>query len=287
MRPPRAILDDAQIAVVSDAVIRFCARNLHVDSQRAPARPDPIQELQAGMAFWQTKLDVDWPADFHNADYKEWATESRDFSDEWWTRFLRRLYDWKALRPATYAELTARFVERRDALSLAWAVRCAPYRDLDITGVSWVQVGGFADLVGEIKPMKNLASPVFTSKFCHFLLPMVFPVVDTEGSGNRWSRYQQYFDHVQSVWASTPDDDRADLIAAMTEAVESAGVKLNPEFPLVNKDRRTATDRPATSARLTPPRSAIARGGPACARTRARCVATYLAGADSARIIVS
>jgi hypothetical protein len=76
---------------------------------------------------------------------------------------------------------------------------------------------------------------VFTSKFCHFLLPMVFPVVDNEGSGNRWPRYQQYFDHVQSLWASTPDFSRAALIATMTEAVESAGTKLNPEFPMVNK----------------------------------------------------
>jgi len=206
-----------------------------MDRLRAPAGPDPLQELQAGIAFWRTKLDVNWPADFHNADYKEWTTEKRDFSDAWWTPFLQRLQGWKAIRPATYAEVTARFVERRDALSLAWAAHCAPYRGLDIAGVTWAQVGGFADLVGEIKPMKGLASPVFTSKFCHFLLPMVFPVVDNEGSGNRWPRYQQHFNHAQSLLASTPDDTRAALIAAMTEAVASAGAKPDAEFPMVNK----------------------------------------------------
>ena len=206
-----------------------------MDRLRPTARQDPIREFQSGLAFWQTKIDVDWPADFHNADYKKWATERRDFSDEWWTPFRRRLHDWRAIRPATYAEVTSRFIERRDALSLAWAAHCVPYRDLDITGVTWVQVGGFADLVGEIKPMKGLASPVFTSKFCHFLLPRVFPVVDNEGSGNRWPRYQQYFNHVQSLWASTSDDNRADLIAAMTGAVESRGDELSPDFPMVNK----------------------------------------------------
>jgi hypothetical protein len=206
-----------------------------VDNVGASASPDALEELQAGIAFWRTKLDVRWPADFHNSDYNKWATEKRDFSDAWWTPFLRRLHDWIAIRPATYAELTARFVERRDALTVAWAVHCAPYRHLDITGVSWAQVGGFANLVGEIKPMKGLPSPVFTSKFCHFMLPMVFPVVDNEGSGNRWPRYEQYFNHVQSLWASTPEDTRAALIAAMTEAVESTGLKLNPEFPMVNK----------------------------------------------------
>ncbi|HEY5245866.1 MAG TPA: hypothetical protein VIJ60_09380, partial [Acidimicrobiales bacterium] len=163
------------------------------------------------------------------------ATEKQDFSDDWWKPFLRRLHDWIAIRPATYAEVTERFVERREALTLAWAAYGAPYRDFDITCVTWAQVCGFTDIVGEIKPMKGLPSPVFTSKFCHFLLPKVFPVVDNEGSGNRWPRYEQYFNHVQSLWASTPDDIRAALIATMVEAVEITGTKLNPEFPMVNK----------------------------------------------------
>jgi len=49
---------------------------------------DPLEELRAGIAFWKTKLG-DWPADFHNADYKKWAAESPDFSDTWWNPFLR------------------------------------------------------------------------------------------------------------------------------------------------------------------------------------------------------
>lgn len=198
-------------------------------------RQDPIQELQDGVAFWRSKLDVGWSADFDNADYKNWANERPDFSDTWWTPFLRHLHASRALRPATYAEVTVRFVERRDQLSKAWAADCAPYSDFDITGVTWAQVGGFPDIVGELKPMKGLASPVFTSKFCHFLLPKVFPIVDNEGSGNRWPRYQQYFEYVQSLWASTPAESRADLIAIMTEAVESGGTKLNADFPMVNK----------------------------------------------------
>ena len=206
-----------------------------MDKLQEPALVDPLQELQAGVAFWRTKADANWPADFHNADYTIWAAEKCDFSDAWWKPFLRRLHDWIAIRPATYAEVTERFVERRDALTLAWEAHCAPYRDHDITGVTWTQVCGFADLVGEIKPMKGLPSPVFTSKSCHFLLPKVFPVVDNEGSGNRWPRYQQYFNHVQSLWASTPDDTRTSLMAAMNEAVEIAGANLNSEFPMVNK----------------------------------------------------
>ncbi len=83
--------------------------------------------------------------------------------------------------------------------------------------------------------MKTVPSPVFTSKFCHFLLPKVFPVVDNEGSGNRWPRYEQYFTHVQAVWAGTPEDTRVELETAMAAAVTKGGAPVNPEFPMVNK----------------------------------------------------
>src|SRR5580698_4248235 len=99
-------------------------------------RPDPMAELEAGIAFWRTKSGSAWPSDFHNADYLAWSSESPDFSDEWWARFLRRLRAWGALRPATYAELTARFIARRKVLEVAWTEHCVPYRSLDITGVT-------------------------------------------------------------------------------------------------------------------------------------------------------
>lgn len=212
-----------------------CAKQFQMDTLSINGSRNPLQELRGGIAFWRSKRDSRWPADFHNADYKEWANAPCDFSDDWWVPFRRRLNDWIAIRPATYAEVTERFVARRHALARAWATSCAPYQDSDITGVTWSQVSEFADLAGEIKPMKHLASPVFTSKFCHFLLPKVFPVVDNEGSGNCWSRYEDYFKHVQSIWASTPDRVRAALASEMKKAVESSGHTLNPEFPLVSK----------------------------------------------------
>jgi hypothetical protein len=52
---------------------------------------------------------------------------------------------------------------------------CAPFLDQDITAVSWDDVKAFPDEVARIKQVR---SPVFTSKFCHFLLPRVYPVID-------------------------------------------------------------------------------------------------------------
>lgn len=129
-----------------------------------------------------------------------------------------------------------RLNERRDKLRQVWETDCAPISELDITEVTWDQVCGFTNLVGEIKPMKHSPSTVFTSKFCHFLLPKVFPVVDNEGCGKQWSSYEQYFNKVKCLWESTSQDTRTALIAAMTEAVEDdKRPKLSPQYPIVNK----------------------------------------------------
>jgi hypothetical protein len=195
---------------------------------------DPLAELAAGIAFWRSRSP--WPADFHNGDYKLWRLENPhgDFTLTWWKPFLRRLHDWIADRPTTHAVLTTNFERAIPDLAAAWRGSCEPCLDADISTVRWDQVKGFPEVVTTIKPLK-WPSPVFTSKFCHFLLPRIFPVVDNEGSGNHWPYYQQYFHHVQSLWDVTPDEVRTALIASMTEAVESAGAKLDPGFPMVTK----------------------------------------------------
>src|SRR5436309_142330 len=151
-----------------------------------------MQEFADGVAFWRTKPP--WPADFHNSDYERWASENPNgtFTLSWWGPFLRTLHAWRATRPFGSAELTARFRERADALGEAWREACIPVLDSDISAVSWERISAFATEVGKIKPTKS-PSPVFTSKFCHFLLPKVFPVVDDEGLGNRWPTYEGYF----------------------------------------------------------------------------------------------
>jgi hypothetical protein len=203
--------------------------------KRVVTENDALQELVAGIAFWRSRPL--WPDDFHNGDYETWAAENPDgdFTDDWWFPFLRRLRDWIAIRPASYAEITERFVRRRAALSEAWAVFCRPFRDRDISSVTWEHVAGFPLLVGEIKPMKSAPSTVFVSKFCHFLLPKIFPVVDNEGSGGRWRTYEQYFKQVQMVWAETPEELKTDLIARMNSEVELAGRPVLAAFPTTNK----------------------------------------------------
>ena len=158
-----------------------------------------MQELADGVEFWHGRR---WPADFHNSEYVSWAKQNPggDFTLDWWHQFLPILRAWKATRPFSSADVTPRVTKRAAALSSAWQAACLPWLEEDISTVTWDQVKAFPNEVAKIKPTKA-ASPVFTSKFCRVLLPRVFPVVDTEGLGNRWPTYEAYFGVVQDEWA--------------------------------------------------------------------------------------
>jgi hypothetical protein len=192
-----------------------------------------MQELADGVAFWQSRR---WPADFHNSQYATWAKQdpSGDFTINWWHQFLPILRAWKATRPSSDADLTSRFTQSAAALSSAWQVACLPWLEEDVSTVAWDQVKAFPIEVAKIKPTKA-PSPVFTSKFCHFLLPRVFPVVDNEGLGNRWPTYAAYFGVVQDEWGSTSPATRADLSRELTRLIEASGKPVFSGFPMTNK----------------------------------------------------
>jgi hypothetical protein len=193
-----------------------------------------VRELTDGLAFWDIRR---WGRDLGNASYEAWVAENPHgaFTLEWWEPFLRRLNRWKATRgwdPGTV--LTSRFMACAAELGTAWTKACEPFLGDDITSVTWENVSAFPDLVATIKPTRS-HSPVFASKFCHFLLPRVFPVVDNEGLGNRWSTYERYFRYVQNEWAATEPPDRTAMITTLTGRIEVSGAPVFPGYPLVNK----------------------------------------------------
>jgi hypothetical protein len=198
----------------------------------SPAAP-AMRELADGVAFWRSHPR--WRRDLHNEEYKRWARQNPhgNFTLEWSQQYqLPRLTKWIATRPYGETDLTPRFIQRSTTLSTAWQRACTPFRKCDISTVTWTDVEAFPNEVAKIKPTR-VPSPVFTSKFCHFLLPQVFPVVDNTAIGGIWQTYEDYFKFVQDEWSTTDPDTQAALVAALTEAV---GVKeLFPGFPVTNK----------------------------------------------------
>ncbi|MEU5912777.1 hypothetical protein [Micromonospora sp. NPDC047527] len=192
------------------------------------------KQFAAGVRWWQTKTN--WPNDFHNSDYEVLAAQNPDgdFRDSWWVGFLPRLTTWKALRPLSQADVTSKFNENRDYLARTWHEACAPVKDLDITDVTWDQVRMFPGVVAWLKPTKS-GSAVFPSKFCHFLLPRVFPVFDNAAVGGSCT-YETYFGLIKRVWEATPAGLQAELVAELSQLIEDDGRgPLYEDFPMATK----------------------------------------------------
>ena len=191
-----------------------------------------IDELRNGIKLWRSKKK--WPQDFHNTFYEHDLAVARSdglFNDQWWNRFYPTLRDWVATRPKSRAFLTERARERFPALSERWAIAVAPHLDKDIAGLEWRQIAPFPLLVVEIKPLK-VPKPVFTAKFCHFLAPQIFPVIDTEAMGSPFSTYGEYFEAARSEWLETNAAIQDRIIALLTDEV---GAPLFSGFAMKSK----------------------------------------------------
>lgn len=187
--------------------------------------PLTVNELNNGITYWN---NTPWPRDFHNAFYQQMAAlnPNGNFTADWWGTFVRILGQWRALRPRSRAFLTERAVNRFGRLSEDWNNSILPVMAFDITDIQWPQISSFPAIVAEIK---DVFSPVFTSKFCHFLAPHIFPVIDNAAMGNPFLTYERYFLFGQSEWRDTPTDIRNDLIDILQDAI---GPNLIHNYPI-------------------------------------------------------
>jgi hypothetical protein len=185
-----------------------------------------VDQLRDGISYWR---GTDWGQDFQNSFYEyELARVQMNgqFNEQWWGQFLPILREWIATRPYPHAVISARARERFEALREAWATAVAPYLDNDIAELEWHQIEPFPLVVAEIK---DVASPVFTSKFCHFLAPRIFPVVDNKAMGNPFPTYEAYFTTGRREWLETDRATQDELVALLTKEI---GAPLFGRFPM-------------------------------------------------------
>jgi hypothetical protein len=185
-----------------------------------------IDQLRNGINYWRLEK---FPPDFHNTYYERdllAAGANGVFNQQWWSRFLPVLQDWQAIRPRSHAFLTSRAQARFAALSKIWGTAVAPYLDNDIAGVEWHQVAAFPSLVAEIK---SVASPVFTSKFCHFLAPRIFPVTDNKLVNLPFRTYEEHFTASRKEWLDTDSATQDELVRQL---IHEIGAPLFSGFPM-------------------------------------------------------
>ena len=251
-RQPRFAAETASIAMVGWCPVRG-AQVRGARSRRGCRCRRPVtltqQEFANGLAYWRDRTR--WPADLHNAYYGELAGQNPNgkFDLAWWRTFSRHLTAWKAVRPMSAAELTSRTTSEFESLTQAWQQCCAPFADQsNIADVEWVQAAGWVEVVAAIKPVR---SPVFSSKFSHFLLPQVYPVVDGAVMGMPFgASYQSHFDGVRNEWATTPVSTQNDLRAELFSAIGSSP---SGQLPGHQQDRRDIPHRSTLFLNCVPP----------------------------------
>jgi hypothetical protein len=180
--------------------------------------PLTIDQLTKGIHYWNTST---WPQDFHNSFYRDLAPTLRPkegkFDSEWWDRFYPILKDWGATRKSG-TNLTTEVQKQFANLSKEWSNVIAPHLNDDIENVDWPQIASFPPLATQIKWLV-FPNPMFTSKFCHFLVPRIFPISDQKAVGNPFPKYEDYYRFAREEWLSTDTATQTDLINVLTQSI--------------------------------------------------------------------
>lgn len=179
------------------------------------------KNLQKGIALWYTTT---WPRDFHNDFYQDLhLRRQRGLNTEWWRPTVDDLWRWKAIRPLKKEIVLARGENSLQHLQREYArVQGIPgNRTPSLSNLDWRDVANLYHIASQIK---NVNSPVFGSKLCHFIMPDAFPVMDSniikkfeKVTGVNAHSYKEYWQFCKSQWVGCVA--RAQLVGMMQKAI--------------------------------------------------------------------
>lgn len=164
-----------------------------------------IENLTNGIREWRTHKN--WWQDFDNALYIELKEgRAKGFDADYLELLIKHLVDWKALRPRTKAFIRERGLERLPRLKKEFEniITSYPLSQTDMGNIRWESIHKLFYTAWEIK---DVNSPVFASKMCHFLMPRVFMVIDNEFIGVN-EPYEMYWKRCQSAWVKCEEKDK-------------------------------------------------------------------------------
>ncbi len=205
-----------------------------------------VAELRRGLHRWDE--ETNWPRDLHNSFYWELRAIRRQEGlfairhKDWWKHLvLPRLSNWQATRPVRPQIIAERARRRFHALNILWNNEIMPEINNDIETVEWQCLQGFVELVEQIKSLNN-PSPVFASKLCHFLVPNIFPVIDTElriklerQENRSFGSYEDYYEFARAEWRNTTPEEMSRLKEIFAEKsarrIEEKGYERAPGYP--------------------------------------------------------
>ncbi len=155
------------------------------------------KNLRAGIRSWKQRDS--FPTDFHSAFYSAQKADLTDhgISEGWWRKQIDVLFAWKALRPYSKEAMKRRGLARLPRLEREYGRLLQ--RNRSVADAEWSDLEPLFEVAREIK---NVDSPVFASKLCHFLIPNGYFVIDREAIGNKTNDYPGYWEACRDLWRS-------------------------------------------------------------------------------------
>ncbi len=187
-----------------------------------------LQTLKIGI--WNWKYKYHWPSDFHNQDYLELQRQLENgITPSIWNKLVDRLSAWRANRPLSKSVIRERGLSVLDTLNAeVEKVNRLYNKRPTLSDVEWHAIEGLYLITHRIK---NVTSPVFASKLCHFIFPDVFPVIDNEYIGVLGD-YKEYWRLCQKLWVNATPGLKNELI---NELQSQSSSQMYPIFPWSTK----------------------------------------------------
>ena len=169
-----------------------------------------------------------WPLDFHAAFYGELHAEMKTdgFSKEWWKKRVDNLAAWKALRsstPTSKGYIIKECMKQSGDLEREYRNIIRYDKNANIVSCKWNVAAGLFKVAMKIKPTKG-GSPVFASKLCHFILPELFPILDTTAlpfQNPTAKDYEEYWKCCRVRWRDC--DCKEDLKGLLRSVIQAEG----------------------------------------------------------------
>ncbi len=170
--------------------------------------------------------------DFHNGLYLALATYRKNgILPTYWQELVDILWDWQAIRGVRGITKEYIFEEgkkRMDKLIKYYQkIYISSNKQYSLENVKWNDV---VDLFTTSQDIKGVASPVFASKFCHFLLPHLYPIIDNTLVKGTWNTYHQYWEACKKGWLECREKET--LIKILKDEIPG---DVCPEFPWCTK----------------------------------------------------
>jgi hypothetical protein len=185
------------------------------------------QFLQKGIQKWRS--NANWDQDFHNRFYSR-LIRLGPLSPSSWYSLGDELISWSAIRPVPKGVIT------RNGLAVISKIDTV-IRDLgrkydlptvDLSDIQWSDISEIFTISNAIK---NSSTPMFGSKMCHFLLPNLFPIFDSQiGESIGTSNYQEYWMICRQGWKECTEKEY--LINILYNLI---GKNIIPKYPWATK----------------------------------------------------